>query len=155
MLSKIYKSEWIPIFGQSFVLIELDSVGQGERFGKIVTVTFHGDRKNVTVTPLSVSAKLPLEFFSDETVMNELAIIGQNNVRNQIYEFGKKLNLDWLTYLPDLSFSDSSTNSLLFAITQYRAFDIFDKLEWGSSGEFFNKFSGLKWKKETWSFKLE
>jgi hypothetical protein len=155
MLTKIYKSEWLPIFGQSYVLVELDNGNSDNRFGKIVTVTFHGDRKTVKVEPLSVDAQLPKEFFTDEAVLVEMATIGQNGVKNQVYEMGKELKLDWLAYLPDLSFSETNIESLLFAITRYRAFEIFDKIDFRSAGEFAKKLTGLKWKAERWWFKAE
>ncbi len=155
MFTKIYKSEWLPVFGQSFILLELENCGPAGRFGNIVTVTFYGDRKNTTVTPLSVSAKLPTEFFSDEKVMEEMALIAQNGVKNQVYELGKEKKLDWLAYLPDLSFSESDIKSFLLAITYYRAFNILKDIRFRATGVLANQLSQLEMRKDSWSIKVE
>jgi hypothetical protein len=153
MLSKIYKTDWLPVFGQSFILVELENCDQAGRFGSVVTVNFNGDRKTVTVKPLSVDAQLPKEYFSDEAVLQEMAIIGQNEVKNQVYEKGKDLKLDWLAYLQDVSFTETNANVLLLTITYYRAFEIFKDIKFRSVGEFAKKFNGLNLNKDRWWFK--
>jgi hypothetical protein len=155
MLTKIYKSEWLPVFGQSFILIELGNCGQAGRFGNIVTVTFCGDRKNTEVACLAVSADLPPEFFSDETILEDMALIGQNGVKNQGYELGKKMRLDWMAYLPDLSFSESNINSFLLALTYYRAFDILRDVKFRSDGDLAKNLFRLHAAKDRWSIKME
>ena len=155
MLSKIYKSEWLPVFGQGFVLVELENCGQAGRFGNIVTVTFHTDSKGTTVTPLSVDAQLPAEFFSDEAVIQKMALLGQNALKNQVYELGKKLSLNWLTYLPDVSFSETNIQTFLLTLTHYKAFDILKDIKFRSAGEFATQLSRLRVAKESWRMKIE
>jgi hypothetical protein len=153
VLSKIYKTEWLPVFGQSFILVELENCDQAGRLGSIVTVTFQGDRKTVTAKPLSVDAQLPKEYFSDEAVLQEMAIIGQNEFKNQVYEKEKELKPDWLAYLQDIPFIETNANALLLTITYYRAFEIFKDIKFRSAGEFAKKFNGLYLKQDQWWFK--
>jgi hypothetical protein len=155
MLSKIYKTDWLPVFGQSFVLVELENCDQAGRLGSIITVTFHGDRKTVTAKLVSIDAQLPKEPFSDEAILEEMAVLGQNEVKNQVYEKGKELKQDRLTYLQELSFAETNANVLLLSITHYRAFEVFKGIKFRSGGEFVKTFVNLHLKKDNWWFKTE
>jgi hypothetical protein len=132
MFVQIIKSAWLPVIGQSFIVIALDNSGiPGERFGEILTVAFQGDRQTTIVNRKSFSVKLPTELFDDKTVMKLMADVAQNDIINQVFENRKKLGLDSLAYFSDLSFSESNIKELMFAFALFRSIDKLKKAKLG------------------------
>lgn len=118
---KIFKSDWLSGFGQTFILVALENGELEQKMAEVVTISFRPDTKANEIKrrlePLEVSGGE----FGNEAIMS-LVKMEQKFVRNQI-ESKNKLEADSLAGL--IKFTETTLGALMFAFSNYgRAGDL-------------------------------